>query len=156
MLWPFSSHHNSFTSFLTPNPCPDFSLCLSALPSSAWRRKWQPAPVFLPGKSHGQKSLVSLSPWGRKVRDTTEWLTLHLHSSCSSFKILITTSHPKGGHPFDLWLYPHPLHELGALLGSRSSTLSLHLLLHLAHPTISNLSPILSLTFLLTNLEELL
>ena len=32
----------------------------------SWRRKWQPTPVFLPGKSHGQRSLVSYSPWGRK------------------------------------------------------------------------------------------
>ena len=31
-----------------------------------WRRKWQPTPAFLPGKSHGQRSLVSYSPWGRK------------------------------------------------------------------------------------------
>ena len=31
-----------------------------------WRRKWQPTPVFLPGKSHGQKSLAGYSPWGRK------------------------------------------------------------------------------------------
>ena len=31
-----------------------------------WRKKWQPAPVFLSGKSHGQRSLVGYSPWGRK------------------------------------------------------------------------------------------
>ena len=31
-----------------------------------WRRKWQPTPVFLPGKSHGQRSLEGFSPWGRK------------------------------------------------------------------------------------------
>ena len=31
-----------------------------------WRRKWQPAPVFLPGKSHGQRNLVGYSPWGHK------------------------------------------------------------------------------------------
>ena len=31
-----------------------------------WRRKWQPTPVFLPGKSHGQRSLVVYSPWGCK------------------------------------------------------------------------------------------
>ena len=31
-----------------------------------WRRKWQPTPVFLPGKPHGQRSLVGYSPWGRK------------------------------------------------------------------------------------------
>ena len=31
-----------------------------------WRRKWQPTPVFLPGKSHGQRILVSYSSWGQK------------------------------------------------------------------------------------------
>ena len=31
-----------------------------------WRRKWQPTPVFLPGKSHGERSLAGYSPWGRK------------------------------------------------------------------------------------------
>ena len=42
-----------------------------------WRRKWQPTPVFLPGKSHRQKSLVGYSPWGRKESDTTEQLSTH-------------------------------------------------------------------------------
>ena len=37
-----------------------------------WRRKWQPTPVPLPGKSHGQRSLVGYSPWGHKESDTTE------------------------------------------------------------------------------------
>ena len=37
-----------------------------------WRRKWQPTPVFLPGESHGQRSLAGYSPWGRKELDTTE------------------------------------------------------------------------------------
>ena len=39
-----------------------------------WRRKGQPTPVPLPGKSHGRRSLVSYSPWGCKELDTTEWL----------------------------------------------------------------------------------
>ena len=38
-----------------------------------WRRKWQPTPVFLPGKSHGLRILVGYSPWGCKEPDTTEW-----------------------------------------------------------------------------------
>ena len=42
-----------------------------------WIRKWQPTPVFLPGESHGQRSLVSYSPWGRKESDTTEQLHFH-------------------------------------------------------------------------------
>ena len=35
-------------------------------------KKWQPTPVFLPGKSHGQRSLVGNSPWGHKESDMTE------------------------------------------------------------------------------------
>ena len=37
-----------------------------------WIRKWQLTPVFLPGKFHGQRSLVGYSPWGCKESDTTE------------------------------------------------------------------------------------
>ena len=37
-----------------------------------WRRAWQPTPVFLPGESNGQRSLVDYSPWGCKESDTTE------------------------------------------------------------------------------------
>ena len=37
-----------------------------------WKRKWQPAPVLLPGKSHGWRSPVSYSSWGHKELDTTE------------------------------------------------------------------------------------
>ena len=33
-----------------------------------WRKKWQPTPVFLPGESHGHRSLTGYSPWGRRVR----------------------------------------------------------------------------------------
>ena len=40
-----------------------------------WRRKWQPTPVFLPGKSHGQRRLASYRQWGHKESDTTEQLT---------------------------------------------------------------------------------
>ena len=41
-----------------------------------WRRKWQPTPVFLPGKFHGWRSMVGYSPWGGKESDTTEPLYL--------------------------------------------------------------------------------
>ena len=36
------------------------------------RREWLPTPVFLPGKSHGQRSLAGYSPWSHKESDTTE------------------------------------------------------------------------------------
>ena len=45
----------------------------------SWRRKWQPTPVFLPEKSHGQRSLVGYSPWGCKELDTIERHHFHFH-----------------------------------------------------------------------------
>ena len=39
-----------------------------------WRRRWQPTPVPLPGKSHGWRSLICYSPWGCRESDKTEWL----------------------------------------------------------------------------------
>ena len=46
------------------------------------RRQWHPTPVLLPGKSHGQRSLVGCSPWGREESDTTERLHVHFSLSC--------------------------------------------------------------------------
>ena len=46
------------------------------------RRQWHPTPVLLPGGSHGQKSLVGCSPWGREELDTTEQLHFHFSLSC--------------------------------------------------------------------------
>jgi len=43
-----------------------------------WRREWLPTLVFLPGKPHGQRSLVGYSSWGCKESDTAEQPTLSL------------------------------------------------------------------------------
>ena len=48
----------------------------------ARRRQWHPTPVLLPGKSHGRRSLVGCSPWGREESDTTERLHFHFSLSC--------------------------------------------------------------------------
>ena len=58
-----------------------------------WRRKWQPTPVLLPGKSHGRRSLISYSPWGHEESATTErlhfyfslYLSTHLAIICYQF-----------------------------------------------------------------------
>ena len=54
-------------------------------------KEWQPTPVFLPGKSHGWRSLVGYSPWGCKESDTTELLHF-LHENIKGhifpFKVL--------------------------------------------------------------------
>ena len=46
------------------------------------RRQWHPTPVLLPGKSHGQRSLVGCRLWGREESDTTERLHFHFSLSC--------------------------------------------------------------------------
>ena len=58
-----------------------FDLWVGKIP---WRRKWQPTPVFLPGESHGQRSLAGYSPWGGKELNTTEWHRTH---ACSVFSV---------------------------------------------------------------------
>ena len=47
------------------------------------RRRWHPTPVLLPGKYHGQRSLVGCSPWGLEELDTTERLPFHFSLSCT-------------------------------------------------------------------------
>ena len=46
------------------------------------RRQWHPTPILLPGKSHGWRSLVGCSPWGREESDTIERLHFHFSRSC--------------------------------------------------------------------------
>ena len=58
-----------------------FEKSLGVISDRHWRRQWHPTPVPLPGKSHGRRSLVGCSPWGRKEPNTTE--RLHFHFSLS-------------------------------------------------------------------------
>ena len=55
----------------------DWGTSLSLFTFMHWRRKWQPTPVFLPGESQGQGSLMGCRLWGRTELDTTE-------ATCSS------------------------------------------------------------------------
>ena len=54
-----------------------------------WRRKWQPIPVFLPGKSHGQRSLSGYSPWACKDSDMTE-PSMHTHTHTHTPQVLVS------------------------------------------------------------------
>ena len=63
-----------------------FDPCVGEIP---WRRAGQPTLVFLPGESHGQRSLVGYSPWGRKESDTTE-AGMHTHTWSSHQYHIIT------------------------------------------------------------------
>ena len=62
------------------------------------RRKWQPTPVFLPGKSHGQRNLVGCSPWGYKKSQTQLSNRVHI---LAAFKSSINFHSP---HPQDVLL----------------------------------------------------
>ena len=59
-----------------------------------WRRKWQSIPVFLPGESHGQRSLVSHSPWDLEESDMTEATCMHacLSRPSTDWKFLLYQS----------------------------------------------------------------
>jgi len=51
---------------------------MGSIPGWGWRRKkWQPTPIFLPEKPHGQRSLAGYSPKGRKMSDMTKRLSTH-------------------------------------------------------------------------------
>ena len=60
----------------------DSSLTFGHLQTENKGMRWHPTPVFLPGKSHGWRSLVGCSPWDREESDTTERLHFHFSLSC--------------------------------------------------------------------------
>ena len=73
-----------------------------------WRKKWQPTPVFLPGKSCRQRSLASYSPWDCKDSDTAEQLNhTHTKKNCGGIRF----KRPHFVYPFiSSWaseLFPH-------------------------------------------------
>ena len=67
-----------------------------------WRRKWQPTPVFLPGKSCGQMSLVGYSPWGLEELDMTEQLSAHTHRA-DKYTHIHTHTHTQFILPFQIY-----------------------------------------------------
>ena len=68
--------------------------------TSSWRRQWHPTPVLLPGKSHGQRSLVGCRPWGRKESDTTERLHFHaLEKEMATQSSVLAWRTPGTGEP---------------------------------------------------------
>ena len=64
------------------------------------RRQWHPTPVLLPGKSHGWRSLVGCSPWGREESDTTERLHFHaLEKAMATHVSVLAWRIPGTGEP---------------------------------------------------------
>ena len=79
-----------------------------------WRRKWQPSSAFLPWKSHGQRSLVSYSPWGcKKIRHDL----LTKQQNCKHY---FQPQSIKRGFFFFFWLHPASCMILVPQLGIES------------------------------------
>ena len=57
------------------------------------RRAWQTSPLFLPGESHGQKSLAGYSPWGLKESDMTKLTEHHHHYHKTTLLIKVTKAY---------------------------------------------------------------
>ena len=74
-----------------------------------WRRQCHPTPVLLPGKSHGQRSLVGCRPRGREESDRTERLHFHFSLSCIG---------EGNGNPLQCSCLENP-RERGSLVGRR-------------------------------------
>ena len=73
-LWGFSGGSGKETACqCTKRKRHGFTLRVRKIP---WSRKQQPTPIFLPGKFHGERSLVGYSPWGHKESDMTERLSI--------------------------------------------------------------------------------
>ena len=77
IAWPYASSGVSLVALLVKNlpasagDARDWSV-VPGLGRFPWRREWPPTSEFLPGKFHGQRSLVGYSPWGHKESDMTE------------------------------------------------------------------------------------
>ena len=73
----------------------DWAPSLSLFTFMHWRRKWQPTPVFLPGESQGQRSLVGCRLWGHTELDMTEWISRELIKNKEQSFVLLYHSSPK-------------------------------------------------------------
>ena len=71
---PWMEEPGRLQSMGSPRVGHDWVTSVSLFTFMHWRRIWQPTPVFLPGESHGWRSLVGYSPRGCKESDMTEWL----------------------------------------------------------------------------------
>ena len=90
---------------------PEFDPWIGKIP---WRREWLPTPVFLPGESHGQRSLAGYSPWGHKESDMTEQLTLSLSffmPTSEGFWFSMTRGR------LNIWVFPNSFVEFLILNG---------------------------------------
>ena len=74
-LWPDRTRRCLVVQMVKNSPAVQETWIWSWVGKIHWRRAWQPTPVFLPGESHGQRSLAGYSLWDHKELGMTEWLS---------------------------------------------------------------------------------
>ena len=84
----------------------------------SWRRAWQPTPVFLPGESHGQRSLVGYSPWGGKELDMAERLSTQKVQVQGLFPLPLVQTASPGTSPGQSRLQKHGSRTRGSATAS--------------------------------------
>ena len=87
---------------------------------ATWRGKWQPAPLFLPGKLHWQRRLGGYSPWDDKESDTAKQLSTHTHN-CKISETDLMVHVPTGLIDFTFTFH---FHALEMEMATRSSVLA--------------------------------
>ena len=108
-IWSFSTSPSNEYSDKRYLPGTINTICLNL--AIFWRRKWPPTPVFLPGESHGQRSLEGWSPQRCRESDTTERLTLYCVSTVSRQRIRhCARRYPQSGNR--IWSDVGPLGDL--------------------------------------------
>ena len=95
-----------------------------------WGRKWLPTPVFLAGKSHGQRSLMGYNPWGCKKSDMTKHTIYIDYDYCHNNQFLTVNGRGREGDPADavcvlvpiVGLWADPPYHLGSVWRPRVQT----------------------------------
>ena len=100
----------------------DWGTSLSRFTFMHWRRKWQPTPVFLPGESCGQRSLVGCCLWGRTESDRLKRFGMHACVGKGNGNLLQYSclDNPRDGGPW--WLLSMGSHRVGRDLKRLSSS----------------------------------
>ena len=91
---PWTEEPGGLQSMGSPRVGHDWAIFLSLFTFMHWRRKWQPTPVFLPGESQGQGSLVGCRLWVAQSRTRLKWLSsssryMYVHTHTHTFKFAL-------------------------------------------------------------------
>ena len=125
---------------------PRFNPCVRKTP---WRRKWQPTPVFLPGESHGERSLAGYSPGVTKNQSQLNYYYQQQHNSILKLTLILVFSHQVVSDSATPWTAAHQASRSLTICWSLPKFMSAELVMPTIDLTVSNIWFILK--YLLNN-----